>query len=275
MKATLILRHTLKYLLLAFTAACTSSLLGRFFSGTEVFYLQWIGLAAFEGGAWIWNEYAKGGGEGSWPRNIAYIMIGVDVIAVAVSTGAELALLLSKSKLTSLPGWFYVVVGGAVVSVVLINVVALIFVEHLTDAQRERTREEERAEAQADALDFVEKQNTEAIKAQARTVASEVAPQAAQAWGQRMLKDYRAKAGLSGEAPQLTIEGTYTQMPTRAQVQPYQPQRRKRGLVGMWKEFLYGEDGQQANAQQVQAFAKDASPMPTTEPRENTDAGKA
>lgn len=268
MKATLIMRQVLKYLLLAFTAACTSSLLARFFANTEVFYLQWVGLAAFEGGAWVWNEYAKNGKEGSWPRNISYVMIGVDLIAVTISTGAELALLLSKSQLAKLPEWFYITVGVAVVAVVLVNVVALIFVEHLTDEQREKTREEERNEAQADALDFVEGENTKAIREQARTVASVVAPQAAAAWGQRMLQDYRARAGLSGQAQPVMIEGTSTPLPAQRYTPTQQP--RRLGLRGWWNQLING-DAEPATAPRA-AFAQDAPTMPTVEPREDTDA---
>ena len=162
--------------LLVFTASRTLDLLQTFLPTGQQSVFAYFGLVAFDGGLLGWSLFFAHGARGQYQRAFALLMVIMSLLAVGVSTIADLYLNASaKGILTQLSEGqrlaILLVVGGVIVA----NIVAF-FLVHITEPDRLR------AMATENAKDMIHAETLRQIQRAAPIVASEVAPELTKRW---------------------------------------------------------------------------------------------
>lgn len=181
--ATFIMILVMSLILLVFTASRTLDLLQTFLPGGQQQAFAYLGLVAFDGGLLGWSLFFTYGARGQYQRAIALIMIVVSLLAVGVSTIADLYLNASnKGLLASLNDGQRLSILLVVGLVIVLNITAF-FLTHITEPERLRTMATESAK------DLIHAETLKQIHAAAPIVASEVAPQLTREWVQATVRE--------------------------------------------------------------------------------------
>lgn len=122
--------------LMIFTASRTVHFLQMTFP-PDFGYMAYLALAAFDVGMIGWTAYATWGAEGAIQRGVAYCMIFVCLVGVALTTIADTIISSSKNGLTQVPPYMSTIGVWGSVAVILLNVVASIVV-HLSSPHHVR-----------------------------------------------------------------------------------------------------------------------------------------
>jgi hypothetical protein len=155
--------------LLIFTASRTLDLLQTFLpAGQSAF--AYLGLVAFDGGLLGWSFFFAHGARGHWQRAVALIMVIVSLVAVGVSSIADLYLgAANKGLLASLGQQQRVAILLAVGGVIFLNIAAF-FLVHITDPERLREMAKENTK------DIIHAETLRQMNAAAAPLAARIAP---------------------------------------------------------------------------------------------------
>lgn len=160
--------------LLLFTASRTFDLLQRFLPDGQAGW-AYLGIVAFDGGLLGWSLFYAHGAKGQ-QRAIALLMVIVSLVAVSVSTLADLYLgASSKGLVSQLDQNTRLVILVAVGAIVLANVTAF-FLVHITEPDRAKAIELEEARS------VIYAETLRQIRAAAPQVAAQVAPDLTAKW---------------------------------------------------------------------------------------------
>ncbi len=158
-----------------FTAARTLHLLSEWLPVDQETY-KWLGLAAFEGGLYFWAFYFVVGGKGAIQRGVAFMMIVVCFVSVAVATVVDLVLVGAQDgKLPPIPMEQKQAIVIFVGVVIVLNVAAFLAAK-LTHPDKLKEM------AMQDAEDHIHAVNIAMIRQAAPSVASQAAPIMTDRW---------------------------------------------------------------------------------------------
>ncbi|HEY7351039.1 MAG TPA: hypothetical protein VH599_22210 [Ktedonobacterales bacterium] len=181
--ATTIFLLVMSLVLLLFTASRTLDLLQQFLPDGQQSAFAYLGLVAFDGGLLGWSLFFTYGARGAYQRAISLMMIIVSLLAVGVSTIADLYLGASnKGLLSTLADGQRLAVLLVCGGVIVLNITAF-FLAHITEPGRMREMATENAK------DMIHAETLKQIHAAAPLVASEVAPQLTRQWVQTTVKE--------------------------------------------------------------------------------------
>src|SRR5215470_9643552 len=90
-QATFIVLALMSLLLLAFTGSRTLDLLQTLLPSSQGVF-AWLGLVAFDGGLLGWSLFFTYGARGQYQRAIALLMVMISLVAIGISTIADLYL---------------------------------------------------------------------------------------------------------------------------------------------------------------------------------------
>ena len=162
--------------LLVFTASRTLDLLQTFLPAGQQAVFAWLGLVAFDGGLMGWSFFFAHGARGQWQRAIALLMVITSLIAVGVSSIADLYIAsAAKGLVVGLPETVRIAVLLFVGLVVFANVAAF-FLVHITEPAQMK------AMAAESARDVIEAETLKQINAVAPQMAARIAPELAEQW---------------------------------------------------------------------------------------------
>jgi hypothetical protein len=158
-----------------FTASRTLDLLAQWLPANQQI-MQWLGLAAFEGGLYFWAFYFVTAAKGAAQRGIAGIMVVACFVSVAVATVADLLLVGAESgKLPSIPADQKQAIVVFVGVVIVLNVAAFLGAK-LTHPDKLKEMAVQDAEDQIGAMEL------RLIRKIAPSVAMQMAPIKAEQW---------------------------------------------------------------------------------------------
>jgi hypothetical protein len=172
---TFILVALMALALLIFTASRTLDLLQLLLPVNQSVF-AYLGLVAFDGGLLGWSLWFAYGARGQYQRAIALLMVVLSLVAIGLSTIADLMLSASaKGLVDALSEQQRLAILLAVGGIVFLNVAAFFFT-HITDPERLR------AMATENAKDQIHAETLRQIGQVAPIVAAQVAPQLTADW---------------------------------------------------------------------------------------------
>jgi len=175
-RLTFIVVAIMSILLLVFTASRTLDLLQTMLPTGQQSAFAYLGLVAFDGGLLGWSFFFAHGARGQYQRAIALLMVILSLIAVGISTVADLYLsAASKGLVSALSEGQRLAVLLAVGGIICANITAF-FLVHITDPDRLR------AMATESARDVIHAETLRQISQVAPIVAAQVAPQLTRQW---------------------------------------------------------------------------------------------
>lgn len=161
--------------LLVFTASRTLHFLQMTFPKDQE-YLAYLGLVSFDLGALAWLWYSSSAAEGVQQRVVAYGMIAVCVLGIAITTVADILTVSSANGIeVQMPKDIATVSLWSVCGVIILNVIAM-FLVHLFDPKHVRHM------AMEDGRAKILEQSYAAIKATSSEIAPIVARHVAEQW---------------------------------------------------------------------------------------------
>lgn len=143
----------------------------------------YLALVSFDGGVLLWTLFYLHGARGPWQRGISALMVVVDLIGVIVGFGADTLWTASGYGLSQMTRESAQTAILAMVSIIALNVVAVIAC-HLTSPDALL------AQAHEEAQDRITTATLEQIGHNATQLAAEVAPQLAADWQQRTRRQH-------------------------------------------------------------------------------------
>lgn len=227
---TFILVALMALALMLFTASRTLDLLQLLLPANQSVF-AFLGLVAFDGGLLGWSLWFAYGARGQYQRAIALLMVILSLIAIGISTIADLMISASaKGLVNALSEQQRLAILLAVGAIVFINVAAF-FLTHITDPDRLR------AMANENARDVIHAESLRQINAAAPIVASQVAPQLARQWVIETVQQLLPGTTWQGESQPPAIAAPVVNATPGAPAQPAQPiaaapAQPKRGLWG-------------------------------------------
>lgn len=217
-----------------FTATRTLDLLSQWLPVNQQI-MQWLGLAAFEGGFYFWAFYFSAGAKGDAQRGIAIVMTCICFLGIAVATIMDLVLVgADTGKLppinTNLKFTIVVFVG-----VIIVLNVAAFMAAKLFDVDRLKAAAEQSAE------DMIHSAGLQAIHKIGPQIAMAAAPLVAEEWAQQTWQKI-----LPGSArPTQFIEAP--QPRTIVSNVPQQPQAQSNGGILSKIGGFFGGSGNSGN----------------------------
>src|SRR5215472_4971260 len=182
-QATFIVLALMSLLLLAFTGSRTLDLLQTLLPSSQGVF-AWLGLVAFDGGLLGWSLFFSYGARGQYQRAIALLMVIISLVAIGVSTIADLYLsAAAKGIVDAMSEQQRLAVLLAVGGIVFVNVAAF-FLTHITDPERLR------AMAVENANDQIHAEALRQINKAAPLVAAQIGPAKAEQWVAETLQQY-------------------------------------------------------------------------------------
>ncbi len=222
---TFILVALMALALMLFTASRTLDLLQLLLPANQSVF-AYLGLVAFDGGLLGWSMFFAYGARGAYQRAIALLMVIMSLIAIGVSTIADLMLSASaKGLVDALSEQQRLAILLAVGAIVFINVAAF-FLTHITEPDRLRHM------AVEGARDKIQARTLQLISQKADVHANDMADQLSEQW----VSEAYAQLGLSKrvQPPAIAVPvinaAPATSMP--AQLPAAAPAPQKRGLWG-------------------------------------------
>lgn len=227
---TFILVALMALALMIFTASRTLDLLQLLLPASQSVF-AFLGLVAFDGGLLGWSLFFAYGARGAYQRAIALLMVIVSLIAIGVSTVADLMISASaKGLVTSLSEQQRLAILLAVGAIVFINVAAF-FLTHITEPGRLRAMTVESAN------DKIHAETLKQIEREAAIVAARLAPILAEQW----VRDTFAQHLGGKTLEQLPAPTTKASAPVKQQALPASSTSAEQAITGQFRTMQPGE----------------------------------
>lgn len=255
-RLTFIIVAIMSILLLVFTASRTLDLLQTMLPAGQQSAFAYLGLVAFDGGLLGWSFFFAHGARGQYQRAIALLMVILSLIAVGISTVADLYIsAASKGLVSALSEGQRLAVLLAVGGVICANITAF-FLVHITDPDRLR------AMATESARDVIHAETLRQISQVAPIVAAQVAPQLTRQWvvdtcQQLIPGSSTSPAALRTVDAAPSVNIPQPEVATQGQAQPVAPPATQNGKRSFFR-WLKGE-----KPHQPQTISQPAQPQPT------------